>query len=243
MAVKTVSYAETIAIQAFLGYLSKNYSKSINAKDTFLIAAVSAWFHQESGGLGSVIGNNPFNIRKSPLQSGTRLSRNGNGHFAVFASMAKGWEAAAYLLMVGNKAYGYQIALNALKRGGNQAAVDFLAALAMSSWDAAHYGATDWLSAYNPRSNHILRNYLGVGGIQLRDPNPGSHPQSPGSPGSPSQSKPQPPKKPAPILPRDFNYQVVVRHYLNPWVARNRYATRHDHASLGTKVDGTTTKR
>jgi hypothetical protein len=210
----TVSYAETLAIEAFLGYLHKNYSKSINAKDQFLILAVASWFHQESGGLSRVIGNNPFNIRTSPLQSGTRKSK-GNGHFAVFASMAKGFEAAAYLLMHGGHgagakdldSYGYRLALNALKHGGNQAANDFLAALAMSKWDAAHYGAATWADAYDPKKNHLLRVYMGWKYVQTKDP----HPK---------------PKKEPPPLPQDFNYKVVVRNYLDPWAARDRYVSR-----------------
>jgi hypothetical protein len=210
-----ISFAETKAIQGFLSYLNKNYSKRISTTDTLLIAAVSAWFHQESGGLSRVIGNNPFNIRSSPLQSGQRTSKNGNGKFAVFSSMAVGFAAAAHLLMRGGwgtniqdvDAYGYRLALNALKRGGNQGAVDFLAALAMSKWDAAHYGVNGWLQAYDPKQNHLIRNYVGITGVQLKDP----HPKPP---------------KPLPILPRDFNYQVVVRNYLDPWAVSALYKHR-----------------
>jgi len=224
MAGSTISYAETIAIQAFLGYLTKNWSKSINAKDTFLIAAVSAWFHQESGGLSRVIGNNPFNIRNSPLQSGTRKTLNGNGHFAVFSSMARGFMAAAYLLMHGSKAYGYQLALNAMKKGGNQGAVDFLAALAMSSWDAGHYGAHSWIEAYDQAHNHLLRNYVGIAHVQLANP----HPKPP---------------KPTPVLPRDFNYRVVIRNYIDPWAVQAMYRYRRGRTALGNRVDGSGTKR
>ena len=212
----TVSYKETLAIQAFLKYLNRNYSKSINSQDQFLILAIASWFHQESGGLSKVIGNNPFNIRNSPLQSGQRTSKNGNGKFAIFSSMARGFMAAAYLLMHGGHgsgskdldAYGYRLALNALKRGGNQAAVDFLAAMAMSKWDAAHYGTASWVDAYDPKRNHLLRVYFGWKYVQLKDPHP------------------KPPKEPPP-LPQDFNYKVVVRNYLDPWAAQQRYDSRH----------------
>jgi hypothetical protein len=223
----TVKYQESIAIKAFLGYLKSHYSKLINPNDTYLIAAVGAWFYQESGGISRVIGNNPFNIRPgitSFMASGVRVSKNGNGKFLVFASLAKGFEAAAYLLIHANKAYGYQLALNALKHGGNQAALDFLAALAMSSWDAAHYGAHDWLEAYNPAKNHLLRVYTSITGVQLGDPHP----------------KPKPKPKPIPILPRDFNYQVVVRNYLDPWRASDLYKRRKGRPTMGQNVDGTT---
>jgi hypothetical protein len=221
-----ISYKESIAIQAFLGYLNKNYSKQINPKDTYLIAAVAAWFHQESGGISRVIGNNPFNIRPgmtSFMSNGFRVSTRGNGKFLTFASMAKGFEAAAYLLMHGSKAYGYRVALNALKNGGNKAAVDFLAAMAMSSWDAANYGAHNWVEAYNPKKNHILRNYVGITGVQLGDPGPGNRNRT--SDKQPLK-KPKPPPPPPPKLPRDFNYKVTPRDYLDPWMAKHLYARR-----------------
>jgi hypothetical protein len=225
----TVNYTETIAIEAFLGYLQKNYSKLINPKDTYLIAAVSAWFHSESGGVKSVIGNNPFNIRPgitSFMSNGYRVSKNGNGKFLTFATLSKGFEATAYLLIHASKTYGYQLALNALKNGGNQAAVDFLAALAMSSWDAAHYGATDWLAAYNPAKNHLLRTYTGITGVQLGNPHP------------------KPRKKKATVPPqKDFNYNSVVRNYLDPWAAKERYLKRHGRLGIAQSMDGTTLRR
>jgi len=230
MAKAVVSYAEAKAVMAFLGYLQKHYSKSINPKDQFLIIAVTAWFHQESGGLKNVIGNNPFNIRDSPLQSGTRQSKNGNGHFAVFSSMARGFEAAAYLLIHGGHgsgtkdadSYGYRLALNAMKKGGNQGAWEFLAALAMSSWDAGHYGSQNWTEAFSEKTNHLLRVYLSFGGIQLRDP----HPK---------------PKKPPPKLPQDFKYKQAPNAFLDPWRARDLYSKRHDKPSL--TVAGSRLKR
>ena len=183
---------------------------------------------QESGGLSKVIGNNPFNIRNSPLQSGQRTTKN-NGKFAVFSSLEKGLQAAAYLLMNGGKgtgkkdidAYGYRLALNALKVGGNQSAVDFLAALAMSKWDVAHYGATDWLTAFDPKKNHLLNVYTSITGVQLADPTVKKAPDMP-------------------QLPRDFNYQVVVRNYLDPYAAGKRYERRR---SRGKKMDGIGTRR
>lgn len=225
----TLGYAESRAAITFLKYLNRHYNKQINYNDTFLILAVGAWMQQESGGLKNVIGNNPFNIRFSPFASGYRITKN-NGRFAVFASLSKGLEAAAYLLMhVGHGAgskdldsYGYRLALNALKRGGNQAANDFLAALARSSWDTSHYGTTDWMTAYDPKVNHLLRVYLSYTGAQINDP----HPK---------------PSKPIPRLPRDFNYQVIVRGYTDPWAAKDLYARRHSPAGLS--VAGTLLKR
>ena len=227
----TLTYQETTAIRGFLGYLNKHYSKFIMSDDIYLISAVGAWFYQESGGAKRVIGNNPFNIRPgmvSFMANGVRVSRNGNGKFLVFASLTKGFEAAAYLLMHANKAYGYQLALNALKNGGNQAAYDFLAALAMSSWDAAHYGAHDWVTAYNPATNHLLRVYASIRGISLQAP--------------PKPKKP-PKKKIPPTLPKPLLYQQATSNYLDPWAARDLYRTRHGRMSVGQKMDGTVLKR
>jgi hypothetical protein len=234
---RNVDYKTSRAIQAFLGYLHDHYSKRIVARDPNLIMAVAAWFVQESGGLSRVIGNNPFNIRYSPLQSGTRKSK-GNGSFAVFSSMAKGFEAAAYLLMhggFGNKKvpiygyrivdgkkrpyvtgykrvdadiYGYRLALNALMKGGNEGANDFLAALAMSSWDSAHYGSHNWTQAYTAKHNHLIRNYLTYGGVLLE---------------APTTKK----RKELPTLARDFNYKVIPNNFLDPWAAKTRYESRH----------------
>lgn len=225
-----LGYAESQAAIAFLKYLHDHYSKQINPNDTYLIMAVGAWIMQESGGIKRVLGNNPFNIRDSPFAIGYRQTKNGNGHFAIFRTVADGLRAAAYLLMHGGfgkgskdaDAYGYRLAINALKHGGNQAANDFLAALAMSSWDAAHYGTTDWMTAYDPTRNHLLRVYLSFTGAQIKDP----HPK---------------PAKPIPKLPRDFNYQVLVRNYTDPWAAKDLYLTRHQ--PQGLTVAGTLLKR
>jgi len=224
-----LSYGEVIAIQGFLKYLHGHYSKQVNYRDIFLIAAVGAWFRQESGGIKNVIGNNPFNIRPgmvSFMSNGYRVSKNGNGRFLTFATLTKGFEAAAYLLMHANKAYGYQLAIAALKHEGNTAAVDFLAALAMSSWDAAHYGANNWTQAYSGSRNHLLRVYASIAGVQLTDPHP-------------KKVKPKKPAKPRPKLPRDFNYQVVVRNYLDPWLAQLMYDNRH----RATNVDASRRRR
>ena len=225
MAGRNVDAKTTRAIQAFLGYLHDHYNKRINNRDPNLIMAVAAWFIQESGGLSRVIGNNPFNIRVSPLQSGYRVSKNGNGRFAVFSSMAKGFEAAAFLLMHGGwgsgkkdqDAYGYRLALNALKKGGNQGANDFLAALAMSKWDAAHYGSHNWTEAYQAKHNHLIRNYLTYGGVILD---------------APATDKP---RKPIPPLAKDFNFKVAPNNFLDPWYALRLYQSRRRSGSVAPK--------
>lgn len=223
---RTVDYATTKAIQGFLRYLHDNYNKRVDYRDSYLIMAVAAWFVQESGGLSRVIGNNPFNIRNSPLQSGQRTSRNGNGKFAIFKDMQTGFAAAAYLLMHGGwgsgkndqDAYGYRLALAALLKGGNQGANDFLAALAMSKWDAAHYGAHNIQEAYQAKHNHLIRNYLTFGGVMLEAP--------------------AKPRKPIPELARDFNFKTAPNNFIDPWYALRLYRSRRRSGDVASNGSG-----
>lgn len=226
MATRTVDYKLTTAIQGFLKYLNVNYNKRVDYRDVNLIMAVASWFVQESGGLSRVIGNNPFNIRNSPLQSGQRTSRNGNGKFAIFKDMQTGFAAAAYLLMHGGwgsgkndqDAYGYRLALAALLKGGNQGANDFLAALAMSKWDAAHYGAHNIQEAYQAKHNHLIRNYLTYGGVML--------------------DAPEKPRKPIPPLAQDFKYQIAPNNFLDPWFPKRLYESRRHATDVAVRRPG-----
>jgi hypothetical protein len=151
------SAAETKAAQAFLKQLGAAWQNNL------LILAVVAWFRQESGNLSKVIGNNPFNIRPgitSQFASGIRRSKNGNGYFLVFKTLEAGFAAAAYLLQHVH-GHGYELAIKALLR---QDPVDFLTALALSDWDAGHYGL--------PQNNHLLAVYASFTGLQLPPPEP-----------------------------------------------------------------------
>jgi hypothetical protein len=207
---RTVSYAETIAIRGFLSYLQKNYSRLINPNDVYTIAAVSAWLHVTSGGgLSKVVFNNPFRLRGAP---GPRRADGSPtpGPLLRYATLAQGFIAAAKVLMKATTANGFLLALNALKRGGNEAAVDFLAAMAMSRWDAGHYGAADWLAAFDATKNKLLAAYTKIGGVQLKNP----------------YVKPVKPAKPASKLPRDYNFQPVKITYLDPWAAGMLYKAR-----------------
>lgn len=55
--------------------------------------------------------------------------------------------------------------------------------------------------------------------------------------------KPRPGDKPTARLPRDFNYQVVVRNYIDPYAAGMMYKTRRRRPSLDDNVDSTQPKR
>lgn len=214
---RTVSYRETQAIRSFLGFLQKTYRK-INVNDTLLIAAISALIHVESGSFKGIKYNNPFNLRGDPyrelvIRKGKRSSVERPGRLLHFKTLEGGFRAFAKTLLNAPKGSMYNLALNALKRGGNDAAVDFLAAIAMSQI-AGSYGVNDWLLAYDSNSNALLKEYLTIGGVQLRNP------------------VAAPPPPPPPELPRDFNYKVVVRDYLDPWARGRLYDGRHRRQNL-----------
>lgn len=216
MSTRVVSYRETLLIESFLRVLHYNYSSKINVKDSYLISAVAAWYWTETNFGKTIVGNNPFGLR-GPTQTRIDITDSGQKRYVTYpgkllryATLAKGFEALAYVLMAGSKSSGYQLALNALKRGGNAAAADFLAAIAMSTFDAGRYGATDWLTAYDASKNQLLSAYTKIGGVQLLNPR---------------QPRPKP-VKPPPKLPRDLTYQPPSRTYLDPWAAGRSYRGR-----------------
>lgn len=220
---RVVSHTETLYIQGLLRYLHYNYSRKINTNDALLIAAISALLHVESGSFKGIRFNNPFNLKSKDTsrvvvdeETGKKRTVRVPGKLLRFATLAKGFEAMAKVLMNAPKGSELNLALNALKRGGNQAAVDFLAAIAMSTFQADHYGATDWMQAYDQNHNALIREYLTIGGVQLKNP----------------YVRPKKPPPPPPSLPRDFNYKAVVREYLDPWAAGSLYASRHRRATL-----------
>jgi len=127
----SVSYAERAGARKFITTLGATVTEP-------LIRAVAAWFRQESGTAGKVLGNNPFNIRPgaaTKLSNGTR--KVGNGVFLTFPNLTVGFQAAAVVLASTGGSYGYDHVIAAVKRGD---AVGFLAKLAESSWSATHYG-------------------------------------------------------------------------------------------------------
>jgi hypothetical protein len=216
--VAIASAKETQAAQAFLRYAGAD------SHNNYLILAVVAWFHAESGGLSGVIGNNPFNIRPgiaSKLSSGYRVSKNGNGRFLIFPTLDAGFRAAALVLTALAPSYGYGLVLKALKRGS---AVDFLVALALSQWDAGHYGVHNGDNAADPNDNNLLRIYSRYSGLQLPPPpSPSSSP--PG--GTKPPPKPRPKPHPLPKVPRVLQPPPPMRQYTSGYAARTFYKERH----------------
>lgn len=193
---------EVAAAQAFLRFLGANWRSNL------LIIAVVAWMRQESGGLSHVIGNNPFNLRPGAddamYRSGIRKSKNGNGHFSVYATLENGLVATANrLLKAGNDWRGYGLIVRAARAGSP---VDFLTAIALSAWDAGHYGL--------PKDNHLLRVYASFTGLKLP---------------APKSTEPKPTKAarkipPAPAVLRAPNLEM---HYLDGYDSGRFYRERH----------------
>lgn len=203
-----VVVAERQAAQAFLRAIGANW------QNNDLIYAVVAWMRQESGGIKSIIGNNPFNLRPGKdidqdLVAGIRMSKNGNGRFLIFVSLAAGLTATAQrLLRAGADWRHYDRIIRAFRSGS---ALDALTAIALSAWDAGHYG-------YHPgdpiTNNHLVRVYASFTGMQIPKPTK-----------TPPSAKPK--KAPIPARPRDLNAPIVVRNYLHPYDARDFYQARH----------------
>lgn len=163
MAKAKTSKAEVSFALSFLKYAGVRNPQG----NAYLLLAVIAWLRQESGGLGRVIGNNPFNIRSSPFASGYRTSR-GNGKFAIFKSLDAGARATIALLKSdgANGWRGYGRIMRTLRMGtGGSAeqqrdqAIQFLTAVALSRWDAAHYGSMvgQDIGTYDGRKNHLIQ--------------------------------------------------------------------------------------
>lgn len=126
----------------FLKYLHAN------STNTYLILAVVAWLRSESG--QHYIGFNPLNLRPgkddAAFRSGIRTGK--VGQFSIYKSLQAGARATATrLLNAGSDYRGYGLIVSAAQRSGGdtvqsmqQQATDFLNAIALSKWDASHYG-------------------------------------------------------------------------------------------------------
>jgi len=217
--------AETTFAQAFI----KQLGGDIN--NVYLITAVVAWMRQESGGLSKVVGNNPFNLRPgrddARFRSGTRKSKKGNGTFSVYASLAKGAQAAANrLVKAGNDYRGYGAIVKAARGNYSQdirdqqlQARDFLKAVAMSKWDASHYGAIihqpigdgRYEGIYHEPFNNLIRVWKSITGVNWA---PVKNPTPP----APRQ-RPKPQASLSMFLPKG--------HYIMPYAARIFFEQRH----------------
>ena len=139
-------YLELYGARAFLRYLKAPETKEMQY-------AVVAWERQESGGLGRIIGKNPFNIRPGAATIYSVGVRKGPiGSFLVFATLSRGFLAAAVVLSDLAPYYGYGTVITAA-RSGNP--LRFLASLANSSWSGTNYGVRARVYAQG-MDNHLI---------------------------------------------------------------------------------------
>ena len=236
-----VSAKETAFAESFLKYAGVKDPRA----NVYLILAVIAWMRQESGGLSRVIGNNPFNIRSSPFAIGYRQTRNGNGRFAIFKNLDAGARAAVALLKSDGKDgwRGYGLILRAAVRSaGNKEAdkqgqaIDFLNAIALSKWDAAHYGTQHKVTSYTivngkkrpgstkkvwytgnafTQHNHLVQVWAALTGATINFPAPKVKQEPP----------PQPPK-PKPVQLEGRLYAFPIPEYIQPYEAFGWYEAR-----------------
>lgn len=207
---KTKDFEVTFAVN-FL----KAAGMSNPQSNVYLVLAVIAWLRSESG--TRYIGNNPLNLRPgadiAKYVSGRRKAGN-NGYFATFASLAIAAKASAARLKSdgANGWRGYGMIIRAIKRGASASAksqqgqaIDFLTAIALSKWDAGHYGTFDKDPAeYDGNKNRLIKVWLGLTGAPVVFPDP--HPP-----------KPIRPPKPKKVQPDDKLYLNVAAERIDPY--------------------------
>lgn len=209
-----------------------------NTSNPYLLLAVVAWVRQESG--TRWIGNNPLNIRNSSFASGYRQTTS-NGHFAIFSSLDAAARASAAFL-TGNHGNGYELVIKVARRQGPSSdyapqGADFLIALAMSKWDAGHYGTAIYgmdgpkgdehrvIVGYDQSKNHLIKVWQMLLGHKIT---------------LPPDAAPQPPKQPPPPPPKPkFRQERGLLHsaprrldYLTPYGAYKWYETRNGGAEV-----------
>jgi hypothetical protein len=205
----TASVKERRFAEAFLKFMGSD------AKNVYLVTAVIAWMRQESG--SNYIGNNVFNLRPgkddAKFRSGVRKSKNGNGYFSVYPSLEAAAKATANrLISAGHDYRGYDKIVAAVRRASDGSAkdqqeqgLDFLTAVAMSKWDASHYGSPNG----DAWSNHLVAVWATITGL----------------PALPAEKVKQP--KPRPSAPRDLNTNLLPGQFIDPYEIRRFYADKH----------------
>jgi hypothetical protein len=194
----------------------------------YLELAVVAWVHAE----GKVLYNNPFNLRPyaddKPYRNGMRKQmKNGKlyGWLSTYANMTQGLLAAANRLKVlgGAGKYGYDVILKAARadRGGGKeaqqgVALDFLLAVAASSWAGGHYG----LKANDVYTTSLYRAFAWFTGLAA----------IPASKGKPPKAAPKP--KPLTPPPLYLAAPEIGHKFPDPYEAKRFLAGRRPPAIL-----------
>lgn len=199
------SLVEVHAAQAFLRHVGADW------KNQDLIRGVVAWFRQASkdtyGGRAQVRGNNIFGLRNSA------------GKLYTYATFDAAAIAAADRLLAGSKIKGdpkaYGLVIRAAKSGRIS---DFLQAIAMSAWDAAHYGYTP----DHPENNHLFAVFNAITGLTMPAPPPA----------------PAPPRRRFPQQPRDIPHPFAPSPYLDAGQVGRAYRERHKNPMGNVASDG-----
>lgn len=206
------SLAEVMAAQAFLRALGANWQNSD------LIYAVVAWLRVAEQTNRGFIGNNPFNLLAGQgvprnLYYGVKVVRiTGttpygfavvNQSVLLFRNLTQSLLAlAAVLLKRAATEGGFKLIVQAARHGTS---IDLLNAIALSSWDAAHYG---YMQA-DTRTNRLYQAYIKFTGMQL-----------------PARKPPKPKKVKVPPRPRVIGDPVITYPFLDPFAARAFYNAR-----------------
>ena len=114
--------------------------------------------------------------------------------------------------------------------GQIQQVKDFLAAIALSAWDSAHYGEgkSVSLSTYDETKNHLINVINQIKGIPQIETTKTITKQQP-------KPKPKPQPKPK-VTPRPLNPPAPMVYYIDPHRAGQFYAARHHDSDLGNIV-------
>jgi len=205
---------EATFARAFLRYFG------VGVTNTLLMTAIVAWMRAESG--STIIGNNPFNIRRSKFAIGYR--RGPVGSFAVFKDLATAAKATAYFLQ-NNKGNGYDRIIAAIKYEAKAGAgktleqaratqgYDVLAAIALSKWSSTHYGIglKPTLESYDYTKNRLVKVWYTVAGI----------------PALPAEVKTVKAKAPKPQAPAPLDYHEIPYAFLDGGAAKAFYDARN----------------
>lgn len=216
MATKNVvSLKEVQAAQAFLRALGAPWQNSD------LIYAVVAWLRVSERDHPGYIGNNPFNLLANSgvpaylvagvkrvttyyLDPDTGRRRVRTDNVILFRNLKDSLVALANVILKrATTSGGYRLILQAARHG---TPFDVLNAIALSAWDASHYG---YLQA-DTRTNRLYQYYITFTGMQMMKP------------AQPKQRHEIIPPQPTVVYPPVLSYP-----FLDPFQARAFYLARH----------------
>lgn len=200
--------------------------------NAYLVLAVVAWMREASGGK-PYVGNNPLNVppgthdaawrigqRVTKSRYDARYGETINTYASIYRTMEQGARAAAAFLKNGES--GFALVVKAATRSAGsaaaaqqQVAIDFLNAIALSRWDAAHYGVKAGMSSDElTATNRLVALWSGLLGQPVVFP------------GQATANKPPPVPKPKPRQQPAKVYITPEPEYIQPYAAFSFYEER-----------------